>query len=222
MLPFSAMSRGTLTRTKSGQDAEIGDCYGAGRHSDKTLRFLYRRALCGVVLQIKSWSATVDENEPKRILFMSDQSQHPFTWRHFQSDLILLCLRWYLRSSLSYRDLEEMMLECGLHVDHTTMYRWASPMRLNLSNDVAPPVEPTTDSWRGDETYIKVKKQWGYLARAVDSQGNTLEFFFRTRQRMRMPHQIICLLLVRSACKKIFRCVTFFSLSTIYSPYTVI
>jgi transposase-like protein len=50
--------------------------------------------------------------------------QHPFKWRHFASEIILLCVRWYLRYSLSYRDLEEMMLERGLQVDHTTIYRW--------------------------------------------------------------------------------------------------
>jgi len=52
---------------------------------------------------------------------MSNQS--PFKWRHFEAEIILLCVRWYLRYSLSYRDLEEMMLERGLHVDHTTIYR---------------------------------------------------------------------------------------------------
>lgn len=50
--------------------------------------------------------------------------QHPFKWRHFEAEIILLCVRWYLRSSLSYWDLEEIRLERGLHVDHTTMYRW--------------------------------------------------------------------------------------------------
>jgi transposase, IS6 family len=49
--------------------------------------------------------------------------QNPFKWRHFEAEIILLCVRWYLRSSLSYRDLEEMMLERGLQVDHTTIYR---------------------------------------------------------------------------------------------------
>jgi transposase-like protein len=58
---------------------------------------------------------------------MSDQPQNPFKWRHFQTDIILLCVRWYLRYSLSYRDLEEIMLERGLHVDHTTIYRWGKP-----------------------------------------------------------------------------------------------
>jgi len=47
---------------------------------------------------------------------------HPFQWRHFQPDIILLCVRWYVRSSRSYRDLEELMRERGLHVDHTTIY----------------------------------------------------------------------------------------------------
>ena len=51
-------------------------------------------------------------------------AQSPFKWRHFQADIILLCVRWYLRCSLSYRDLEELMRERGLSLDHTTIYRW--------------------------------------------------------------------------------------------------
>jgi transposase-like protein len=54
---------------------------------------------------------------------MSNQSQNPFKWRHFQADIILICVRWYLRYALSYRDLEEMMRERGLSIDHTTIYR---------------------------------------------------------------------------------------------------
>jgi len=103
--------------------------------------------------------------------------QHPFKWRHFQADIILLCIRWYLRYALSYRDLEEMMLERGLHVDHTTIYRWVQCYAPELEKRCRPHVKPTTDSWRVDETYIKVKKQWMYLYRAVDSQGNTLDFW---------------------------------------------
>jgi IS6 family transposase len=104
--------------------------------------------------------------------------QHPFKWRHFQADIILLCVRWYLRYALSYRDLEEMMLERGLHVDHTTIYRWVQRYAPDLERRCRPHVKPTTDSWRVDETYIKVKKQWMYLYRAVDAQGNTLDFRF--------------------------------------------
>jgi transposase-like protein len=102
--------------------------------------------------------------------------QNPFKWRHFQSDIILLCIRWYLRYSLSYRDLEEMMLERGLSVDHTTIYRWVQHYAPELERRCRPHVKSTTDSWRVDETYIKVKKEWVYLYRAVDAQGNTLDF----------------------------------------------
>lgn len=102
--------------------------------------------------------------------------QHPFKWRHFQPDIILLCVRWYLRYALSYRDLEEMMVERGLHVDHTTIYRWVQRYAPELDRRCRFYLKATTDSWRVDETYIKIKKEWIYLYRAVDSQGKTLDF----------------------------------------------
>jgi IS6 family transposase len=100
----------------------------------------------------------------------------PFKWRHFEAEIILLCVRWYLRYSLSYRDLEEMMRERGLHVDHTTIYRWVQRYAPELEKRCRPHLKATNDSWRVDETYIKVKKAWMYLYRSVDSAGNTLEF----------------------------------------------
>lgn len=102
---------------------------------------------------------------------------HPFKWRHFQVEIILLCVRWYLRYPLSYRNLEEMMVERGLHVDHTTIYRWVQHYGPELDRRCRPHLKPTTDSWRVDETYIKVKKEGVYLYRAVDSDGNTLDFW---------------------------------------------
>jgi transposase, IS6 family len=107
---------------------------------------------------------------------MSDHSQHPFKWRHFQSDIILLCVRWYLRYALSYRDLEEMMAERGLEVDHSTIYRWVQAYAPEFEKRSRPHLKACNDSWRVDETYIKVKKIWVYLYRAVDSAGNTIEF----------------------------------------------
>ena len=100
----------------------------------------------------------------------------PFKWRHFEAEIILLCVRWYLRYSLSYRDLEEMMRERGLHVDHTTIYRWVQRYAPELEKRSRPHLKACNDSWRVDETYIKIKKVWTYLYRAVDSEGNTLEF----------------------------------------------
>jgi transposase-like protein len=102
--------------------------------------------------------------------------QHPFKWRHFEAEIILLCVRWYTRYALSYRDLEEMMLERGLHVDHTTIYRWVQQYAPEIEKRCRPHLKVTTDSWRVDETYVKIKGAWMYLYRAVDSQGNTLDF----------------------------------------------
>ncbi|GAC1690546.1 MAG: IS6 family transposase [Ktedonobacteraceae bacterium] len=104
------------------------------------------------------------------------REQNPFKWRHFQSDIILVCVRWYLRSSLSYRDLEEITRERGLPVDHTTMYRWVQHYALELDKRCRPHLKACTDSWKVDETSITIKTAWLYLYRAVDSQGNTLEF----------------------------------------------
>jgi transposase, IS6 family len=102
--------------------------------------------------------------------------QNLFKWRHYQADIILLCVRWYLRYPLSYRDLEEMMLERGLPVDHTTIYRWVQKYAPELEKRCRPHLKACNDSWKVDETYIKVRKVWMYLYRAVDSRGNTLEF----------------------------------------------
>lgn len=104
-------------------------------------------------------------------------TQSPFKWRHFQPDLILLGVRWYLRYTLSYRDLEEMLLERGLRVDHTTIYRWVQHYAPELDRRCRPHLKRTTDSWRVDETYVKVKGVWMDLYRAVDSAGDTLEFW---------------------------------------------
>lgn len=104
------------------------------------------------------------------------QKPNPFQWRHYQAEIILLCLRWYLRYSLSYRDIEEMMAERGLKVDQSTMARWVLAYAPELERRVKPRLKPTNDSWRVDETYIKVKGQWMYQYWAVDSTGNTLDF----------------------------------------------
>ena len=103
-------------------------------------------------------------------------SDNPFKGRHCEGQVILLCVRWYLRYSLSYRDLEEMMRERGLTVDHTTIYRWVQRYAPELEKRCRPHLKSTNDSWRVDETYIKVKGEWMYLYRAVDSGGSTLEF----------------------------------------------
>jgi transposase, IS6 family len=110
------------------------------------------------------------------------QATHPFKGRHYQAEIIVLCVRWYLRYSLSYRDLEELMTERGLTVDHSTIARWVLAYAPELEKRVKPQLKPTNDSWRVDETYIKVKGEWLYQYRAVDSDGQTVEFWFSAKR----------------------------------------
>lgn len=94
----------------------------------------------------------------------ANQRPKLFKYRHFEPTIILLCLRWYLRYSLSYRDLEEIMVERGLSVDHTTIYRWVQHYAPLLEKKCRAKLRPTNDSWRVDETYIKVKGIWMYMS----------------------------------------------------------
>ncbi len=88
---------------------------------------------------------------------------NPFKWKQFQPDIILLCTRWYLRYSLTYRDLVEMMEERGLSMAHTTIIRWVHQYSPEIDKRMRPFLKPTGDSWRVDETYVKVKGRWMYL-----------------------------------------------------------
>ncbi|WP_142332619.1 IS6 family transposase, partial [Bacillus pseudomycoides] len=91
--------------------------------------------------------------------------------------MILQTVRWYLRYNLSFRDLVEMMAERGLSVAHTTIMRWVHQYGPELDKRIRRHLKQTNDSWRVVETYIKVKSQWMYLYRAVDSKGNTIGFY---------------------------------------------
>lgn len=101
-----------------------------------------------------------------------------FKGRQFDQSVILLCVRWYLAYKLSLRDLEEMMAERGIAVDHTTIHRWTvrfAPLLLERFNRRKRAV---IGKWHLDETYIRVRGRWMYLYRAIDSTGDTVEFFF--------------------------------------------
>nr|WP_232454543.1 IS6 family transposase [Domibacillus aminovorans] len=104
------------------------------------------------------------------------EKQHLFKWKHYQPDIILLTVRWYLRYNLSFRNVVEMMEERGLSMAHTTIMRWVHQYGPELDERVRRHLKQTNDSWRVDETYVKVKGQWMYLYRAVDSKGNTIDF----------------------------------------------
>ncbi|MED1287594.1 IS6 family transposase [Bacillus mycoides] len=105
------------------------------------------------------------------------EKENLFKWKHYQPELILLIVRWYLRYNLSFRNLVEMMAERGLSIAHTTIMRWVHQYGPQLEEKVRHHLKPTNDSWRVDETYIKIKGQWMYLYRGVDSEGYTINFY---------------------------------------------
>jgi len=105
---------------------------------------------------------------------MSDLSL--FKWRHFEADIILCAVQWYLRYTLSYRDVEALLRERGVWVDHTTIFRWVQRYTPELDKRCQPQLKAGHDSYRVDETYIKIKKYCHNLYRAVDSRGATLDF----------------------------------------------
>jgi transposase, IS6 family len=99
-----------------------------------------------------------------------------FRGRHFQDEVIVICVRRYLRYSLSYRDLEALMAERGVQVDHPTIARWVLRYAPILNQGMRRHIRYINRSWRVDETYVRVAGKWTYLYRALDSEGNTIDF----------------------------------------------
>jgi transposase-like protein len=105
-----------------------------------------------------------------------------FKGRHFDREVIVLCVRWYLSYKLSSRDLVEMMSERGIILAHTTILRWVQRYVPAFEKQWSQYARPVGGSWRCDETYIKVKGRWTYLYRAVDKQGRTVDFLLSERR----------------------------------------
>ncbi len=110
----------------------------------------------------------------------------------FERQIIMLHVRWYLSYKLSYRDLEEMARERGLEVDHTTIYRWVIKFTPGLEKAVRRLKRASGKSWRVDETYIKVKGQWKYLYRAVDKEGNTVDYLLTAKRDRKAAKRFLC------------------------------
>ena len=101
---------------------------------------------------------------------------------HFSGELIIGCIRWYLKYPISYRNLEEMIQERGVEVDYTTIYRWVQKYVPELHKRIRWYSQVYSGSWRIDETYIKVKGKWKYLYRAINKYGKTIDFILLHRR----------------------------------------
>src|SRR6516225_1353950 len=109
----------------------------------------------------------------------------PLFWkRKFEPLVIVTCVRWYLRFSLSLRDVEELMAERGLSVDHTTVWRWTQRYAPEVECRLRGQLKPKGSTRHIDEPFVRISGRWIYLFRAVDSSGQTVDFYLsETRDR---------------------------------------
>jgi len=105
-----------------------------------------------------------------------------FAGFRFSPEVILLAVRWYLRFGLSYRDVEEMLAERGVEVDHVTLYRWVQRFAPLVSEAARPCRHAVGDRWWADETYVKVAGQWRYVYRAIDQFGQVIDVYVSKRR----------------------------------------
>src|SRR5260370_28740836 len=107
---------------------------------------------------------------------------NPFKGRQHPGEVIVLCVRWYLRYPLSYEHVAELVAERGVEVDASCIWRWVQVYAPELNKRCRPHLRPTNKSYRIDETYIRIKGQDRYLYRAVDSTGQTIEFLLTAKR----------------------------------------
>jgi len=112
-----------------------------------------------------------------------------FAGFRFPPDVIVVAVRWYLRFGLSYRDVEELLAERGVEVDHVTVYRWVQRFTPLLAEAARPCRHVVGDRWQVDETYVKVAGQWRYVYRAVDQFGQVIDVFVSARRDAKAAHR---------------------------------
>src|SRR5947208_7960304 len=119
------------------------------------------------------------ENDP--VISSRSESSAPAGYR-FPREVISVAVRWYLRYGLSYRDVEELLAERGVEVDHVTIYRWVQAFAPEFIDAARPARHATGDRWSVDEPYVKVAGRWTYLYRAVDQHGQVIDVLVSERR----------------------------------------
>jgi IS6 family transposase len=114
-----------------------------------------------------------------------------FKRRRFPVEIILLCVRWYCKYGISYRDLAEMMHERGVDVDPSTIFRWVQRYAPEIEKRIRPYQGHRSGSWRVDETYVRVGGKWKYLFRAVDKHGQLIDFMLLDRRNTRAAYRFL-------------------------------
>jgi hypothetical protein len=128
------------------------------------------------------WAQGRPSGETPAMRSHADPYPHPapssaFAGYRFPPEVITLAVRWYLRFGLSYRDVEELLAERGVEVDHDTIYRWVQRFAPEIAEAARARQHLVGDRWHVDETYLKVGGTWRYLFRAIDQFGQVIDVF---------------------------------------------
>jgi transposase-like protein len=115
----------------------------------------------------------------------------PFKRHRFPVEIILLCVRWYCKYGISYRDLAEMMQERGVAVAPSTIFRWVQRYAPEIEKRIRPYQGPRSGSWRVDETYVRVGGKWKYLFRAVDKYGRLIASMLSDRRTTNAAYRFL-------------------------------
>jgi len=116
---------------------------------------------------------------------MPISSSNPFKWRHYPGEVIITCVRLYLRFPLAYEHVAELIKERGLAIDASCIWRWVQAYGPELEKSCRPHLKPTAKSYRVDETCIRIRGEYRYLFRAVDREGQTTDFLLTARRDTR-------------------------------------
>lgn len=135
--------------------------------------------LCGTVARSSHCVRLLSWSQKKNTVMANKKYKNPanpFKWKHARGEIIRWLVAWYCRYALSYRVLWEIALERGWSLKYTTIYRWVREYAPVINNRTKPYLKMTCDSWKCNETYLKIKGEWYYLYRAIDKEGNTLDW----------------------------------------------